>query len=217
MNGLAAAFQAACNASSTVRLCHLLPLELSVLPQQSSDAAPAEPPKPAMLSGMVVQPAAPLKLTQLNRMRVLESMLSARLMRPAASDGTAGEAFRSGLLSIEQSRSLVLLLHGDPMVRPPLLLAVLPGSWVRHVRLSSAPPDGTAQYRCSILPCAPPHTLRVDLSICLGEHERTSALRCQNLLLCHSISFQALCVSCPNWGDPQRSLQAALCRPTVLP
>ena len=69
-----------------------------------------------MLSGTLLQPAAPLKLTQLKSMRVLESMLSARLMKPGACVGVGGDAFRSGLLSIEQSRALVPLLHRDPMV-----------------------------------------------------------------------------------------------------
>eukprot|EP00892_Ulva_mutabilis_P009300 jgi/Ulvmu1/6742/UM030_0077.1 len=129
VNGLAATFQAACSASSTVRLCHLLPLELTVAPLPQPDEEGAPTPQTAHLTGTVVQPAAPLKLTQLHRMRVLESMLSARLMRPGASDGTAGEAFRSGLLSIEQSRALVPLLHGDPMAsRAPLV-----GIWVSGV------------------------------------------------------------------------------------
>lgn len=127
VNGLAAAFQAACSASSTKRLCHLLPLELTVAPVPQDHDPAASPPQTALLSGMVVQPAAPLKLTQLNRMRVLESMLSARLMRPAASEGSAGDEFRSGVLSIEQSRALVPLLHGDPMVCPRLCFVSLNG------------------------------------------------------------------------------------------
>lgn len=118
VNGLAASFQAACNTSSTLRMCHVLPLVLTAAPAQpeaNSEAAPDGSPG-AVLSGMLLQPAAPLKLTQLNRMRVLESMLSARLMQPAAYMGASGDAFRTGLLSIEQSRELVPLLHSDPMV-----------------------------------------------------------------------------------------------------
>lgn len=126
VNGLAASLQAACNASSTLRMCHLLPIELTAAPAQPQDSSEAVPDgcAAAILSGTLLGPAAPLKLTQLNRMRVLECMLYARLMRPAACEGAAGDAFRSGLLSIEQSRALVPLLHSDPMVRPGTLYIV---------------------------------------------------------------------------------------------
>lgn len=76
--------------------------------------------QPVQLTGTLLQPAVSVSLTQLHRMRVLDCLLSARLMH---GDGdTSDDRFRSGLLSIEQSRSLVPLLHSDPMVCCPKCL-----------------------------------------------------------------------------------------------
>lgn len=122
VSSLASAFQAACNTSSLPRLCHLLPMQLtaalstpfeSAYPKpESEEAQPAEP--PVQLSGIVLQPNVSVSLTQLHRMKVLQCMLTARLMHGGAENEDA--RFRSGVLSIEQSRSLVPLLHVDPMV-----------------------------------------------------------------------------------------------------
>lgn len=122
VSSLASAFQAACNTSSLPRLCHLLPMELTAAlcnPTQLLYPPPAGEPAPrsgpsVQLSGIVLQPNVSVSLTQLHRMKVLQCMLSARLMHGVAED--EDERFRSGLLSIEQSRSLVPLLYADPMV-----------------------------------------------------------------------------------------------------
>ena len=123
VSSLASAFQAACNTSSLPRLCHLLPMQLTAglsTPLESAypTAGPegdqaAEP--PVQLSGTVLQPNVSVSLTQLHRMKVLECMLTARLLHGGAEH--EDDRFCSGVLSIEQSRSLVPLLHVDPMVR----------------------------------------------------------------------------------------------------
>ena len=122
VSSLASAFQAACNTSSLPRLCHLLPMHLtaalstpleSAYPTSEAEGDQAAEP-PVQLSGTVLQPNVSVSLTQLHRMKVLECMLTARLMHGGAEN--EDDRFRSGVLSIEQSRSLVPLLHVDPMV-----------------------------------------------------------------------------------------------------
>lgn len=124
VSSLADRFQAACNACARTRCTYsrLLPMCLSV--QHDARSASRE------LRGMLLRPAAAMTFTPLHRMRVYECVLAASLAyeadaldAPAARKGTDYvHSFRHGLLTIDQSRSLVPLQATDPLVRCPTRL-----------------------------------------------------------------------------------------------
>lgn len=121
VGALAGMFQAACNAAtSAAPASRLLPLQLRLQLDRSLDAPQLR------LSGMLLRAAAPLRLTPLHRMRVMSCVLAASLAHQAASVTSepatlrglaSGAAFRSGPLTLDQSRALVPLQSSDPLVR----------------------------------------------------------------------------------------------------
>jgi hypothetical protein len=121
VSALAGAFQAACNANPPPPPghSHLMPMLLRAsLPNLPSAPRPT-------LHGTLLRPAAAVNFTPLHCARVYQCALAATLMHPtcshAATDAAVDSArmFRSGLLSIEQTRELVPLVPSDPLVRPP--------------------------------------------------------------------------------------------------
>jgi hypothetical protein len=79
------------------------------------------------LTGTLVRPSMNLSFTPLHRCRVYECRLAAALMHEAFSERAACAAdsaegcgmFRSGPLTVDQSRSLVPLDVSDSLVRSP--------------------------------------------------------------------------------------------------
>jgi hypothetical protein len=111
---LASNFQAACDSQLPITHSRLLPFTLQTC---------RRPGGAVEVIGTLVRPAMSLTFTPLHRCRIYECRLAASLMHEAASEQaalTAAEGsgmFRTGPLTVDQSRSLVPLDVSDNLVR----------------------------------------------------------------------------------------------------